>query len=137
MEKKKRKRNVRLKDILVLQAVIVLYTFSSVAAKLASGQEPFSAPFLLFYLAELTILGVYALLWQQLIRKFELSVAYAKPGDGASVVPALGCGPVPRPGDGEKRDRRSPCHRGNGDRQTAERTGTGKPVKRKEERADE
>ena len=77
MEKKKRKRNVRLKDILVLQAVIVLYTFSSVAAKLASGQEPFSAPFLLFYLAELTILGVYALLWQQLIRKFELSVAYA------------------------------------------------------------
>ena len=77
MEKKKRKRNVRLKDILVLQAVIVLYTFSSVAEKLASGQEPFSAPFLLFYLAELTILGVYALLWQQLIRKFELSVAYA------------------------------------------------------------
>ena len=77
MEKKKRKRNVRLKDILVLQAVIVLYTFSSVAAKLASGQELFSAPFLLFYLAELTILGVYALLWQQLIRKFELSVAYA------------------------------------------------------------
>ena len=77
MEKKKRKRNVRLKDILVLQAVIVLYTFSSVAAKLASGQEPFSAPCLLFYLAELTILGVYALLWQQLIRKFELSVAYA------------------------------------------------------------
>ena len=45
-------------------------------AKLASGQEPFSAPFLFFYLIELMILGVYALLWQQMIKKFELSVAY-------------------------------------------------------------
>ena len=73
---KKGKERIRLKDILILQAVIVIYTLSSVTAKLASGQEPFSAPFLLFYLAELMILGVYALLWQQMIRKFELSVAY-------------------------------------------------------------
>ena len=76
MEMKNGKERIRLKDILILQAVIVIYTRSSVTAKLASGQEPFSAPFLLFYLAELMILGVYALLWQQMIRKFELSVAY-------------------------------------------------------------
>ena len=78
MEKKRResKEKLRLKDILILQAVIVIYTLSSVMAKLASGQEAFSAPFLLFYLAELMILGVYAILWQQMIKKFELSVAY-------------------------------------------------------------
>ena len=76
MEKKSAKKKLRLKDILVLQAVIVIYTLSSVMAKLASGQEPFSAPFLFFYLIELMILGVYALLWQQMIKKFELSVAY-------------------------------------------------------------
>ena len=76
MEKKSAKKKLRLKDILVLQAVIGIYTLSSVMAKLASGQEPFSAPFLFFYLIELMVLGVYALLWQQMIKKVELSVAY-------------------------------------------------------------
>ena len=76
MEKKNGKKRLRLKDILILQAVIIIYTLSSVTAKLASGQEPFSARFLLFYLAELLVLGVYALLWQQMIKRIELSVAY-------------------------------------------------------------
>ena len=76
MEGKRRKEKLRLKDILILQAVVMIYTLSSVMAKLASGQESFSALFLLFYLVELLILGVYALLWQQMIKKFELSVAY-------------------------------------------------------------
>ncbi|HIV93093.1 MAG TPA: DMT family transporter [Candidatus Eisenbergiella stercoravium] len=78
VEKKKNegRKELRLRDILILQAVIVIYTLSSVMAKLASGEEPFSAPFLLFYLAELMILGIYAVLWQQMIKKFELSVAY-------------------------------------------------------------
>ena len=75
-KKNKGKKVFRLRNVLILQAVIVIYTLSSVMAKLASGEEPFSVPFLLFYLAELVILGVYAVLWQQMIKKFELSVAY-------------------------------------------------------------
>ena len=71
------KETLKIKDILILQAVIIVYTLSSVMAKLASGQEPFSIRFCLFYLAELFVLGLYALLWQQMIKKFELSVAYA------------------------------------------------------------
>ena len=45
-------------------------------AKQASGQPLFSVGFFGFYGAELLILGIYALLWQQMIKKFELSVAY-------------------------------------------------------------
>ena len=71
------KKTIKIKDILLLQAVIVIYTLSSVMAKLASGQEPFSVGFCLFYLIELFVLGLYALLWQQVIKKTELSVAYA------------------------------------------------------------
>lgn len=71
------KRKVSVKDILILQAVIIVYTLSSVMAKLASAREPFSRAFLLFYLTELAILGIYALLWQQMLKRFELSVAYA------------------------------------------------------------
>ncbi len=71
------KKKISLKDILMLQAVIVIYTLSGVFAKLASGKEPLSAGFLLLYGAELAVLGIYALLWQQMIKRFELSVAYA------------------------------------------------------------
>ena len=66
----------KLKDILVLQIIVMIYTFSSIFAKLASGQEPFVS-FLLFTGLEFVCLGVYAMLWQQAIKRFELSVAYA------------------------------------------------------------
>lgn len=71
------KKKITWKDILFLQAVIMLYTGSGITAKLAAGQELFSLPFLLYYGGEIVILGIYAVLWQQVIKRFELSVAYA------------------------------------------------------------
>ena len=68
---------VSVKTILVLQAVVMLYTLSSVAAKFAAGQPPLSQGFLLFYGVEIVLLGIYALAWQQVIKHWELSVAYA------------------------------------------------------------
>ena len=65
------------KNILLLQAVVVIYTLSSVVAKFATGKELFSFSFFLFYGIEVAILGVYAMLWQQMIKRFDLSVAYA------------------------------------------------------------
>lgn len=61
----------------MLQAVFFIYSINSIVAKLASGQESFSMTFILLYGLEVAILGIYALLWQQIIKKFELSVAYA------------------------------------------------------------
>ncbi len=71
------KKNFRWKDILMLQAVFLIYSGPSVVAKFASNEELFSLPFILFYGLDVVILGIYALLWQQVIKKFELSVAYA------------------------------------------------------------
>ena len=65
------------KNVILLQAVIVIYTISSVFAKLASTYEIASAPFLIFMAADFLCLAVYALLWQQMIKRFELSIAYA------------------------------------------------------------
>lgn len=45
-------------------------------AKFASGYEFLSLPFIGFYGLEILFLGIYALLWQQMIKRFELSVAY-------------------------------------------------------------
>ncbi|MEI3526413.1 MAG: EamA family transporter [Eubacteriales bacterium] len=65
------------KLILALQLVVMLYTLSSVAAKLASGQAVLSLPFIVYYGVEILILGIYAIAWQQIIKRCDLSVAYA------------------------------------------------------------
>ena len=62
------KKNFRWKDILMLQAVFLIYSGSSVVAKFASNEELFSLPFILFYGLDVVILGIYALLWQQVIK---------------------------------------------------------------------
>ncbi len=67
---------VKIKDILLLQMVFLIYSINSIVAKLASGQE-FGFAFICLYGLEVLILGIYAILWQQMIKKFELSVAYA------------------------------------------------------------
>lgn len=61
----------------MLQGVVVLYTVSSVMSKAASGSRDSLARFLFFFGMEAVFLGIYALLWQQMIKRFELSVAYA------------------------------------------------------------
>ena len=63
--------------ILSLQLVDMIYTLSRVMAKLASGYDALSLPFLFFYGVEILILGIYAIAWQQIIKRCELSVAYA------------------------------------------------------------
>lgn len=66
-----------LKNIILLQAVVVIYTISSVMSKEASKSAGNLARFLFFFGMEFVILVVYAVLWQQIIKRFELSVAYA------------------------------------------------------------
>ena len=71
------KKAVKLKNVLLLQGVILLYTVSSVMSKEAAASGGNMLRFLFFFGMEFVILGVYAILWQQMIKRFELSVAYA------------------------------------------------------------
>lgn len=63
--------------IVFIQMAIILYTLSGVAGKMASGYEFLSFPFIAFYGLEILILGIYALAWQQIIKKVDLSIAFA------------------------------------------------------------
>lgn len=72
-----KKKGVTLKNILLLQAIIIIYTVSSVMAKLASGSKDDLLRMFLFLGMEFVILAIYAVLWQQMIKRFDLSVAYA------------------------------------------------------------
>ena len=76
-EEKKLKKKITIKDILFLQGIVMIYTLSSVAAKYASGTEFLSTSFIWLYGLEIALLGVYAILWQQVIKKMDLSIAYA------------------------------------------------------------
>ena len=71
------KNKSRLLDILLLQSIVIIYTINSIIAKFATGTQPFTVRFFLFYGAEVCVLGIYAICWQQMIKRFELSVAYA------------------------------------------------------------
>lgn len=65
------------KSFLLLHILLLLYAASTVFSKLAAG-EPFLSPrFILYYGLVLLLLGVYALGWQQVIRKLPLTAAYA------------------------------------------------------------
>ena len=71
------KKKISLKDLLLLQSIIVIYTLSSVVLKFISGSTFLSIPFLIFCVLEVLLLGIYAIFWQQIIKKVELSIAYA------------------------------------------------------------
>ena len=66
-----------IRNIVILQAIIAVYSLTTVVSKFASEQKFFSWQFIVFYGIEIFILGIYAILWQQIIKKFEISVAYA------------------------------------------------------------
>mgnify|MGYP000896159856 CR=1 FL=1 len=76
-DRKSTDKKISWKDIVLLQIIVMIFSLTSVTAKFASMQDTFTSSFFLFYGAELAILAVYALLWQQAIKKFDISVAYA------------------------------------------------------------
>jgi drug/metabolite transporter (DMT)-like permease len=71
------RKKIRGVDILLLQISVLVYSLSTVAANMASKYEFLSLQYILFFGLDFVILGIYAILWQQIIKRFQLSVAYA------------------------------------------------------------
>ncbi len=68
---------VKQKAFILLHILLVLYAASTALSKLAAGAPFLSLPFLLYYGGTLLLLGIYALGWQQVIKRLPLTVAYA------------------------------------------------------------
>ena len=75
-----------MKRYLLLYSAFLVYSVSAVFSKLASGYSFMTAGFIVFYGLSLSILIVYAILWQQILKRFALITAYAN----KSVVLLLG-----------------------------------------------
>lgn len=70
-------KKMRFGLMLILQMTVCLYTISGIAAKFASNFEFLSPGFIVCYAVEIGILGIYAIAWQQIIKRVDISVAYA------------------------------------------------------------
>lgn len=59
-----------------LIGVNMLYACVGICTKMAAMQPTGSWPYLLWFCGAVAIIGVYAILWQQVLRRIELSTAY-------------------------------------------------------------
>ena len=64
------------KTYLALVGVNLVYACTSIFTKMASRQEMLSLPYLLWIAGAVGVMGVYAMLWQQVIARLPLSTAY-------------------------------------------------------------
>ena len=63
--------------LLALHVLLLIYSLSGVLSKNASGQEFLSPTFCFLYAGVIVILGIYALGWQQIIKRLPLTLAFA------------------------------------------------------------
>lgn len=61
---------------LALIGVNFVYACTGIFTKMASRHEMLSWPYLLWLAGALGVMGVYALLWQQVLKRIDLSTAY-------------------------------------------------------------
>lgn len=72
-----KKQKVDWRLIALLQLCILAFSMSSVLEKLAANQPFLSMDWILLYAGALLIIGLYALAWQQFLKRIPLSTAYA------------------------------------------------------------
>ena len=65
------------KDYAFLHISILIYSITIVLSKVASDFPFLSLKYILCYGGMVAVLGIYAILWQQVIKRFEPSVAYS------------------------------------------------------------
>lgn len=67
----------KLKTLFGLHLLLMVYSMSSICSKMAAGSEFLSFRFCLFYTVIIALLGLYAIGWQQVIKRLPLTVAFA------------------------------------------------------------
>ena len=72
MKMKKKKIN----NYIYLNILLLFYSFCGVFSKQAASYDFMSFKFILFYGISMLILGIYAIFWQQILKKFTLTTAF-------------------------------------------------------------
>ena len=67
----------KIKVLIFLHTLLLMYSIAGICSKLAAGYDFLSLEFCLFYCVVLIILVLYALGWQQVIKRMPLNAAFA------------------------------------------------------------
>jgi multidrug transporter EmrE-like cation transporter len=67
---------------IVLHGIIAIYSVSGICSKAAASKDLLSPEWIVLYGLLLLILAFYAVMWQQILKRLPLSVAYANKGVG-------------------------------------------------------
>ena len=67
---------LQIRHVLALVGINMVYACVGVCTKLASQQQMLSWMYLFWFGAAVAVMGVYAVLWQQVLRHIQLSTAY-------------------------------------------------------------
>lgn len=67
----------KIKIYSMLNISLIIYSLSSVFSKLASNYDVFSFNFVIYYGLVILCLGIYAIVWQQVIKRLPLITAFA------------------------------------------------------------
>lgn len=67
----------KIKVLFALHLLLMVYSTSGICSKLAAGEAFLSPRFCLYYAIILLLLGVYAIGWQQIIKRLPLTTAFA------------------------------------------------------------
>ncbi len=70
-------KKISLLMLIVIQMGVILYTTSGICSKMTSNYPALSFMWLFWIGLEVAALGMYAIFWQQIIKRVDLSVAYA------------------------------------------------------------
>ena len=70
----------KLKSIIILHLSLLIYSLSLIASKYCSMEVFLSFRYIVFFGLQIVCLGIYALVWQIVLKKIPLSVAYANKG---------------------------------------------------------
>ena len=69
--------STRLKSLFALHILLLVYSLSGVLSKLAADVDFFSLEFCALYAGILFLLGLYALGWQQILKRLPLTTAFS------------------------------------------------------------
>lgn len=75
MEKK-----IKIKNMIILHILLLLYSLCGVFSKLAAGYKFFNLKFIILYVLEMSMLLIYAIGWQQVLKRLSLTIAFSNKG---------------------------------------------------------
>lgn len=67
----------KVKTFLLLHLLLLIYSFGAICSKLAGSADFMSIKFFVYYGLVLLILMIYAVLWQQILKRLPLVTAFA------------------------------------------------------------